>query len=63
MKNKKTIKSPVGKSFKAANLCLDEWHENYNNPEMPECNHNTVLPKIGLCLTTILLVITLIAIL
>ncbi len=62
MKNKKYLNNPILKSVKAANLCLDEWHENYNNPEMVECNHNRVLPKIGLCLVTILLVITLIAV-
>lgn len=62
MKNKKYTNNPILKSVKATNLCLDEWHKNYNNPEMIECNHNIILPKIGLYLITISLILTIVAV-
>ena len=62
MKNKKYLNNPILKSVEAANLCLDEWYKNYNNPQMIKCKHNKILPKIGLCLVTIALILTIVTV-
>lgn len=49
---------------KAQDACFDEWRDNYNtdNEDLAYNRHNRVMPKIALVGMTILLVITLIAI-
>lgn len=49
---------------KAQDACFDEWRNNYNtdNENLAYNRHNRVMPKIALVGMTILLVITLIAI-
>lgn len=49
---------------KAQDACFDEWRDNYNtdNENLAYNRHNRVMPKIALVGMTILLVITLIAI-
>ena len=49
---------------KAQDVCFDEWRDNYNtdNEDLAYNRHNRVMPKIALVGMTILLVITLIAI-
>ena len=69
--------NPAAKVAKARKACLNEWIENYNyvstytgNDEarlykesiLTACRHNRVLPKLALVGITILLVITLVAI-
>lgn len=49
---------------KAQDACFDEWRDNYNtdNESLKYNRHNRVLPKIALVGISILLIITLIAI-
>ena len=50
---------------KAQDACFDEWRDNYNtdNENLKYNRHNRVLPKIALVGISILLIITLVAIL
>lgn len=50
---------------KAQDACFDEWRNNYNtdNKDLAYNRHNRVMPKIALVGMSILLILTLIAIL
>lgn len=50
---------------KAQDACFDEWRDNYNtdNEDLAYNRHNRVMPKIALIGMSILLILTLIAIL
>ena len=57
--------NPLMKIKKAQDACFDEWRDNYNtdNENLKYNRHNRVLPKIALVGISILLIITLVAIL
>jgi hypothetical protein len=50
---------------KAQDACFDEWRDNYNtdNEDLAYNRHNRVMPKIALVGVSILLILTLVAIL
>ena len=49
----------------AQDACFDEWRDNYNtdNEDLAYNRHNRVMPKIALAGVSILLILTLVAIL